>query len=80
MINSNDRPDSSRPTFRREHLSSQHQGSQATAAAAGGGGVWRRCPHTSQDGQRRHWVSTHALECQQFMRFNVDITSNSSIS
>ena len=29
-------------------------GSQGTAAAAGGGGVWKRCPHTSQGGQRRH--------------------------
>ena len=29
-------------------------GSQGTAAAAGGGGVWRRCPHVSQGGKRRH--------------------------
>ena len=29
-------------------------GSQGTAAAAGGGGVWQRCPHTSQSGQQRH--------------------------
>ena len=30
------------------------QGSQGTAAAAGGGGVWQRCPHTSLGGRRGH--------------------------